>query len=587
MATIRVLPPVLVDRIAAGEVVERPAAVVKELVENAVDAGAGRVTVDLADAGRSLIRVVDDGDGMTDEALALAVARHATSKLPDDDLLQLRFLGFRGEALPSIAAVSRLSVTTRTADAEHGWSLRVDGGSIGPVRPAAGSVGTDVRVEDLFVATPARLKFLRSDRAEVQASLDVARRLALAHPGVALSVGHDGRTLLDVPPAGSRQDRAQAIVGAPLHDAVVIEAARDDVALFALCALPTASARTARQQWFVVNGRPVADRLLHGALRAAYQDLVFHDRQPVAVLWLDVAPAAVDVNVHPAKAEVRFRDPGGVRGLVVGALKRGLNAEGQRTAATVSQAALGAWRAEPARGSAWPSRPTTTSIGLAEDRAPFAPAAPPGPVAEPVVEAPALTGTSAEGPLGAARAQLHGTYIVAEAEDGVVLVDMHAAHERIVYERLKAELEDGVASQALLLPVVVEIAAEDVERLVDAVPTLARLGLELERFGRAAVLVRALPAPLAHADAEALLRDVANDLAEDSESTAIVERLHRLCARIACHGSVRSGRRLQREEMDALLRTMERTPNSGQCNHGRPTWIRLDRSDLERLFGRR
>ena len=599
MKSIRRLPPTLVNRIAAGEVVERPAAVVKELVENAVDAGATRVEIDLADAGRTLIRVRDDGHGMDGDALPLAVERHATSKLESDDLLDLRYLGFRGEALPSIAAVSRLTVTSRTATAEHGWTLEVDAGKLGEPEPCAAPRGTEVSVRDLFHATPARLKFLRSDKAELQAASDMVRRLALAHPRLVLRLRHDDRLLFEAL-ASDRGGRARAVLGAALDDALHVTAARDDLSLEAFCALPTAAARTARHQFLVVNGRPVTDRLLGGALRGAYADLVPHDRHAVAVVHLDVAPDAVDVNVHPAKAEVRFRDAGAVRGLVVGAIKRALADAGRQTARVVSTAALGSFRNDdaPRPSAGWRPR-VVPHLTFAEPRRPWGDA--PAPVSDAATAAPAGEGADADPPaeavepcfpLGRARAQVHGTYIVAEAPDGLVVVDMHAAHERIVYERMKESLARGVPRQTLLLPDVVELDGTEVARLLAATPALLRLGLELEPFGKGAVLVRATPAALGSVDAGALVRDLADDLADgidpgSLEASALEERLLALAARMACHGSVRSGQRLSEEAMNALLRTMETTPNSGQCNHGRPTWIKLERGDLERLFGRR
>ncbi len=585
MTTIRRLPPTLVNRIAAGEVVERPASVVKELVENAVDAGATRVQIDLTDGGRTLIRVRDDGHGMAREALPLAVERHATSKLDGDDLLHLRYLGFRGEALPSIAAVSRLTLVSRTAVAEHAWQLDVEAGELGEPKPAAAACGTEVIVRDLFAATPARLKFLRSERAELQAVGEVVRRLAVAHPEVALRLRHGDRSLFEVE-AADRAGRARAVVGSALADALHVVGERDDVMLEAFCALPTASARTQRQQFLVVNGRPVGDRMLAGALRGAYQDLVPNDRHAVAVLHLELAPEAVDVNVHPAKAEVRFREPGAVRGLLVGAVKRALGEHGQRTARMVSRAALGAFRGAAAapsgRSMPW-AAPASTQLGLAEPRSGFADGTPQPTADEPATDAPAPEAP----PLGHARAQIHGTYIVAEAADGLVLVDMHAAHERIVYERLKAGLAAGVPRQALLLPVVVELAQDEIERVLAAGDELVRLGLEVERFGKAALLVRAVPAPLGEVDAERLVRDLAAELADGGGAGPLEEPLLRLAARMACHGSVRGGQRLMPDAMNALLRAMEATPNSGQCNHGRPTYVWLRNSDLERLFGRR
>ncbi len=594
MASIRRLPPPLVNRIAAGEVVERPASVVKELVENAVDAGAARVEVELADAGRSLIRVRDDGVGMDAAALPLAVERHATSKLPADDLLDLRHLGFRGEALPSIAAVSRLALTSRTEGAEHAWRLEVDAGDVREPVPAAGPRGTEVVVRDLFYATPARLKFLKSERAELQAATDTVKRLALAHPAVALRLVHGERRLFAAQPA-DRFGRALAVMGGALADAVHVTAARDDLALEAFCALPTAGAKTSRQQALIVNGRPVTDRTLAGALKAAYDDLLAKDRHPVAVLHLDAAPQAVDVNVHPTKAEVRFRDAGAVRGLVVGAIRRALAGAGHRTAQTVSDAALGAFRPGsapvPAPGSSagWSRPAAQPRLELAETRRAWGgePAAPPEPTASSRSDATSQPQPDADRPLGEACAQLHGTWIVAEATDGVVLVDMHAAHERIVYERLKAQLEDGVARQTLLMPAVVELEGAVIARLVEARDTLLRLGLELEGFGAGGVLVRAVPAALGEVDARRLVGDVGEDLTVNGTPTALEEALLRLASRMACHGSVRGGQSLTRDAMNALLRTMETTPNSGQCNHGRPTYIKLARADLERLFGRR
>jgi DNA mismatch repair protein MutL len=594
MGPIRRLPPPLVNRIAAGEVVERPASVVKELVENAVDAGATQVEIELADAGRTCVRVRDDGAGIEVEALPLAVERHATSKLPDDDLLNLRHLGFRGEALPSIAAVSRMAITSRTADATHAWRIEIEAGEVREPAPAAGPRGTEVVVRDLFYATPARLKFLKSERAELQAVTETVKRLALAHPTLALKLSHGDRRLFEVHPA-DRFGRALAVMGSALADAVHVTAARDELELEAFCGLPTAGARSARQQALVVNGRPVSDRTLAGALRAAYDDLIAKDRHPVAVLHLDAAPHAVDVNVHPAKAEVRFRDAGAVRGLIVGALRRALAGEGHRTAQTVSDAALGSFRREPVAvptrrpASGWSSRPPAQSrLQLHDTRRPWgadpAPAAEPAPPAEEAAGAPAA---EAEHPLGDARAQLHGAWIVAEAADGVVLVDMHAAHERIVYERLKAQLADGVARQALLMPAVVELEETLVEAVVAAREGLLRLGLEVERFGAGAVLVRAVPAALGEVDAKRLIADVAEDLATHGTPSALDDALARLASRMACHGSVRGGQSLTRDAMNALLRTMETTPNSGQCNHGRPTYIRMRQADLERLFGRR
>jgi DNA mismatch repair protein MutL len=603
MPTIRRLPESVANRIAAGEVVERPASVVKELVENAVDAGAGRVEVALEAGGRALVLVADDGCGMAPGELPLALERHATSKLADERLVRISTLGFRGEALPSIAAVSRLRLVSRTAAMAEAWALAVTGGeAAGAPEPAAGPVGTRVEVRDLFYRVPARLKFLRSERGEAEAAEEAVRRLALARPELAFSFQLDGRAAWRAEPAGelfhdALLHRLAAVMGREfVANAVEVDAEREEMRLRGFVGLPTFSRRDARAQHLFVNRRPVQDRLLKQALRAAYSDLLFHDRQPVAALFLELPPEAVDVNVHPAKAEVRFRDPGLVRGLVVGALKRALAEHGHRSAA-VSGAALGAFRpaATPPPGGAG----RAAASGLAEGAAtgwgpgpPQAALAVGGPAAR--AEEQAAAGDEPPGgrfPLGAARAQLHRTYILAETEDSVVLVDQHAAHERIVYERLKAELREGggvVRRQALLLPEVVELEPAERRRLLARAGELARLGLVVEPFGAGAVLVRELPALLGHAAPGALVRDLAADLAEqEGDAPGLAEALEAVLAGVACHGSVRAGRRLGIEEMNALLRQMEATPYSGQCNHGRPTYIELKREDMERLFGRR
>ena len=609
MAPIRRLPETLVNRIAAGEVVERPAAAVKELIENALDAGATRVVVELAHGGRGLIAVTDDGLGMTPDELGLALERHATSKLPDDDLLRIATLGFRGEALAALAGVSRLTLCSRPRGQESAFALSAEGGRVGVPVPAAGACGTRVEVRELFFATPARLKFLKSERAETQAAREVVERLAMARPEVAMTLVVDGRRVLQLEPAGG--DRA-AQIGARLgqilgrefaDNALTVTAERDGLRLLGFAGLPTASRNSARFQYLFVNQRPVQDRLLKGALRAAYGDLLFHDRQPMAALFLALAPERVDVNVHPAKAEVRFREPGAVRGLVIGALRQALLAAGGRTATTLGAAALDAFR--PTNRLPWSGRPAglagagagagAAPGGLAETavlyQAPDADAArlelgPPAGRAED----PPDPGEAAleRHPLGAARAQLHEAYILTQTSDGLVLVDQHAAHERLVYERMKAALADqGVARQGLLLPEVVELDPEAVERLDGRRAELAELGLVLERFGGDAVLVREVPALLDGPDVGCLVRDLAEDLATLDQATSLRGALHRVCATLACHGSVRAGRRLSLAEMNALLRAMEATPHSGQCNHGRPTYIALSRADIERLFGRR
>ncbi len=594
MPAIRRLPEGLVNRIAAGEVVERPASVVKELVENALDAGAARIGVAVEGGGRGLIAVTDDGCGMVADDLLLAIERHATSKLDDDALIRITSYGFRGEALPSIGAVARLRLLSRTAEADSAWALEVDGGDVGTVKPAAGPRGTRVEVRDLFYRTPARLKFLRAERSETEAVGETVRRLALAAPAVAFALEVDGRTawradpvLAD--PVEARRQRAAAVMGREFRDAsLVVEAVREAIRLDALIALPTASRNDARHQYLFVNGRPVQDKLLRGALRAAYSDLLFHDRQPLAAIWLELPPEQVDVNVHPAKAEVRFREPALVRGLIVGALKRALAEHGQRTSPTLGTAALGLARpGMPPRSQAHVSR------GLAEAAAMFqGPGQAPGaldlgsPEARPVPEAPAEPSAH---PLGAALAQLHDSYILAQSADGLVLVDQHAAHERIVYERLKQELRDGgVRRQVLLLPEIVDLDAAECHALLQRAAELAELGLVVECFGDGAVIVRETPALLGVAAAKGLVRDLAADLVgEIDEALALREALERVAATMACHGSVRAGRRLAHPEMNALLRQMEATPGSGQCNHGRPTYIQLSKSDLERLFQRR
>jgi DNA mismatch repair protein MutL len=599
---VRLLPPVVVNRIAAGEVVERPAAAVKELVENALDAGARQIAVTLADGGQSLIVVADDGSGMGPDDLNLAVERHATSKLPGDDLEQVSTLGFRGEALPSIGAVARLSITSRPAGADSAWTITVEGGAKAAPRPAAHPPGTRVEVRDLFYATPARLKFLKSVRTEREHAVDAVRRLAMAHPRVAFSIVEDGRSLarygaegdgLDAEAAGDRARLARLgqILGQTFRDnALVVSAEREGLRLSGFAGLPTYHRATAGEQYLFVNGRPVRDKLLFGAVRGAYADVLARDRHPAVALFLDVPPDIVDVNVHPAKTEVRFRDTGLVRGLVVGALRHALAAAGHRASTSVSEAALGAFRplAVPA-APAW--RGGGIRPGLAEAAAAYqAPAGLPLalPPSAPVPQAPSPVPDQARQPLGAARGQLFNTYIVAETEDGLVLVDQHAAHERLVHERMKTALAaSGVKRQSLLLPEVVELEAAAVDRLAARAGELAELGLALEKFGPGAVVVREIPAMLGDTDVPALVRDLADELAELGQAFSLKERLDAVSGTLACHGSVRAGRRLSGDEMNALLRQMEVTPNSGQCNHGRPTYVELKRADIEKLFGRR
>ena len=605
--TIRRLPESLVSRIAAGEVIERPGAAIKELVENAIDAHARRIDVTVTDGGRTGIVVVDDGIGMTPEELRLAVERHATSKLASDDLLDIATLGFRGEALPSIGAVSRLSLTSRTGDAAAAWTLSVEGGTVGDMAPAGHPPGTRIEVRDLFYATPARLKFLKTERTEFGHAVDAVKRLALAHPGIAFSVGDGSR---EVVRAAARQedlfaarlDRLGEIVGRDfVENAVPIQAERDGVTLSGYAGLPTFNRGNARMQFLFVNGRPVRDKLFGGAVRAAYQDLLARDRHPVVALFLELPARDVDVNVHPAKAEVRFRDSGLIRGLIVSALRHGLAEAGHRASTTVGQAALGAARTGsgapqdrpftapyprhgPRHGTGFAEaagafqRPLETGAGTA-----FAPSAPPG-----AGEVAGDDGSSHAYPLGTARGQVHATYILSQTEDGIVIVDQHAAHERLVYERIKKELSHaGVARQMLLLPEVVELPEDDVARLRSRADEISELGLSVEPFGFDAVVVRETPAVLGEVNAASLVKDLVDGLRDLGDALALRERLADVCSTMACHGSVRAGRQLSAEEMNALLREMEVTPHSGQCNHGRPTYIELKLSDIERLFGRR
>jgi DNA mismatch repair protein MutL len=584
---IRRLPEELINRIAAGEVVERPASVVKELVENALDAEARRVAIRIESGGRALVLVEDDGRGMTADDLALAVERHATSKLPDGDLTAIATLGFRGEALPSIGAVARLTVTSRTRDGE-GAAIAVDGGRTDGPRPAAAAPGTRVEVRELFHATPARLKFLKAERTEVERVRETVERLALAHPHVAFTLEVDGRATLRLDAESAdlfeaRRARVGAVLGrAFIENAVPIEAEREGVRLAGHAGLPTYHRRTTEQQHLVVNGRPVRDRLLLGALRGAYRDLLAHDRHPAVALFLTLPADAVDVNVHPAKAEVRFRDPALVRALIVTGVRAALDRAGHRAATTPA-----ATFHQVARSYGMPAVSPAARAALAEAQAPYATGNLAADWARPSARVEAATAAS-DHPLGAARAQVHGTYIVAQTADGLVIVDQHAAHERLVHERIKRQRAgQGVARQPLLIPEVVELTPPEVERLAARAPELADLGLVVEPFGLGAVLVREVPAALGVADAAGLVRDLAEDLAALGDAVVLEDALDRVCATMACHGSVRAGRALSAAEMDALLREMEATPHSGQCGHGRPTYIELKLADIEKLFGRR
>jgi len=586
---LRRLPDAVVNRIAAGEVVERPAAAVKELVENAIDAGAGRIDCGLRAGGAAWISVDDDGAGIARADLALALERHATSKLADDDLVDIRTLGFRGEALPSIGAVARLTIVSRAEGATEAWRISVDNGEPGAVEPAARARGTRVEAAGLFRAVPARLKFLKSARAEYLAAADMLKRLAMARPAIAFSLEHDGRRAWASPAASDPLARLADVLGAEFaENSVPVALEADGLRLSGHAGLPTWHRGTAQAQYLFVNGRPVRDRLLQGAVRAGYEELVPRGRFPVLALFLDVPPDRVDVNVHPAKTEIRFRDGGRVRSLIVSALRRALAEEGHRAAVPPAGFGMGGVGAAGSLiGRFRPGGTGAPPLELAERAAVWQ--APLDPGLHPSAPPPAPEAPEAAGlPLGAARAQLHDTYIVAQTGDGIVLVDQHAAHERLVLERMRRALADGPPPrQTLLLPEVVELEEAGAERLAAKAEELGELGLVLERFGPEAVLVRETPAALGEADVKGLVRDLADDLAEHGLALTLKERLEHVAATMACHGSVRAGRRLGAQEMDALLREMEATPRSGQCNHGRPTYVELKLADIERLFGRR
>jgi DNA mismatch repair protein MutL len=606
---VRQLSEATVNRIAAGEVVERPASAVKELVENALDAGATRIDVFTDGGGRRLIRVTDDGAGMPRADLALAVDRHATSKLAEDDLLDIHTLGFRGEALPSIGAVAHLTITTRHAGEPHAWAIAVDGGVKSEVKPAALGEGTRVEVRDLFYATPARLKFLKSDRTEAEAIRDVVRRLAMSRPDVAFTLAGEERAPVTwaaaLPGAPGRLARLADILGNDFRaNAVEIRGERNGVVVEGFAGLPTLTRANALGQYLFVNGRPVRDKLLIGVVRGAYADYLPRDRHPIVALFVMLDAREIDVNVHPAKAEVRFRDPQLVRALLITSLQQALAREGQRASTTGGSTTIAAFRPSPGvpgarRGWDWrrsPARPDPRGMPLAAHGSAalgFAEAAQEafdvgGPSADARVALNEPAPDLLDRPLGAARAQVHEAFIVAQTRQGIVIVDQHAAHERIVYERMKAALEaTGVARQILLIPEIVELDEADVERVIARADELARFGLIVEPFGPGAVAVRETPSLLGEIDARALIRDLAEHMAEWDEALPLERRLMHVAATMACHGSVRAGRRLKPEEMNALLREMEAVPNSGQCNHGRPTYVELKLADIERLFGRK
>jgi len=600
MAQIRRLPEDLINRIAAGEVVERPASALKELVENAIDAGASKIAIKLAEGGLDLVEVTDDGCGMQPREISLALERHATSKLPDEHIEKVVTLGFRGEALPSIASVARLTIESRPHGADQGWRRSVDHGVLLREGPAALPPGTRVRIERLFARVPARRKFLRSARSEFATCLDCVKRLAMARPDIGFTMDHGGRRVLALQPGESLATRVSQIIARELaDDGVVIESEREAARLTGIAGLPTFNRGIADHQYLFVNGRPVRDRLLSGAVRGAYSDMLARDRHAVLALFLDLPPEEVDVNVHPAKTEVRFRDPAFVRGFLVGTLRHTLASAGQRSAQSPAASAMAKWQAEPIEPPPKPgslqslfgrdySRAQTrvSEAGQAwrgyEEQIMAQPAGRAEP-AEPLPE------EAKDYPLGIARGQIAETYIVAEAHDGLVIVDQHAAHERLVLERLKAAGagEAAAASQALLIPEVVELDEASCDRMEQKSKQFEALGLAIERFGPSALLVRAVPQGLAKSDVKALVSDIADDLAENGDALLLDEKLNHVLATMACHGSVRAGRSLSVAEMNALLREMEATPRSGQCNHGRPTWIKLAHEDIEKLFGRK
>lgn len=600
--TIRLLPPTIINQIAAGEVVERPASVVKELVENSIDAGARRVEVSLRDGGRTFLSVADDGAGMTKTELSLSVQRHATSKLPNDNLEKIVTLGFRGEALPSIASISRFEISSRAQGSDEAWQFKVAGGDKFELRPAAHPTGTRVEVRDLFYATPARLKFLKTERTETNHTVDVVKRLAMAHPNIAFTIYNGERYILKLSCAqgdllSARLDRVDAIMGNEFgSNALTINAEREGLRLTGYAGLPTLNRGNAAFQYLFVNGRSVRDKILFSAVRGAYRDFLAHDRHPLLALFLEVPSDVVDVNVHPAKTEVRFRDSGLVRGLIVSALKHALADAGHRASTTVSKAAFGAFKS-PTNSQTF-GRTITTNDFYNASRF-HAPDATTSELSN--LESPPASRIEIEGdekiknnnntgqfPLGAARGQLHETYIVSQTTDSIVIVDQHAAHERLVYEEMKAAMaKTGVRRQGLLIPEVVELEQESAERILDHSNELAEMGLILEAFGVGAIVVREVPSLLGEINLQGLLKDLADDFASFDDAIGLKERMADVCSTMACHGSVRAGRRLNGDEMNALLRQMEATPHSGQCNHGRPTYVELKLTDIEKLFGRR
>ena len=599
--TIRLLPENVINQIAAGEVVERPASVVKELSENAIDANAKNIDIVLRDGGQTLISVTDDGSGMTAENLKLAIERHATSKLPDDNLMAITTLGFRGEALPSIGAIARLSILSRNKNSEQAWVIKVNGGDVSLPKPGSLNIGTKIEVRDLFFATPARLKFLKTSRTEQIHCIDIIKRLAMAHPEIGWRLSDGARDLLKLPSIENSINqvdpllkRLSMIMGKEFNEnAMAINAERENAILFGYAGLPTLNRGNAQMQFLFVNGRPVKDKLLHGALRGAYRDFLASDRYPLVALFLDLPSEAVDINVHPAKSEVRFRDTGHIRGLIVGALKKALAEAGHRASTTVAWTALGAVSPGMDMGNSGYIANEVFSGGNAVNHTNNIHKLLPGISTEPSAPGQAnVQDTIVEDlvnyPLGVARAQVHETYVVAQTEDGIVIVDQHAAHERLVHERIKHSIDNGgVQKQGILIPEVIELDEGVVSRLMDRADELAELGLVIESFGHGAVIVRETPAILGEVDVKGLVNDIADDLEQWGEGLALKNKLGDVCATMACHGSIRAGRKLNGPEMNALLREMESTPHSGQCSHGRPTYVELKLKDIEKLFGRR
>ena len=608
---IRLLPNDLINKIAAGEVIERPASAVKELVENSIDAGATKIEIIMRNGGRTFISVTDNGCGMSKRDLVLAVERHATSKLPTDNLDSISTLGFRGEALPSIGAVSRLTIKTRSKDMDTGWSINVTGGDIEAVVPSSLKIGTQVEIRDLFYATPARLKFLKTDRTETGRTIEVIRRIAMVNPNISFTLNDGTRTNIRFNGAQGNLPNIQLsrigeVLGRDFEEnSLLIEAEREGFILTGYAGLPTLNKRTSSHQFLFVNGRPVQDKLLYGAVRAAYSDFLAYDRHPFVVLFLNAPGSTLDVNVHPAKSEVRFQEPGLVRGLIIGALKKALVEAGYQTSSTISNAALGILNKsiskisptgvrssgqsyktrEPSQNNYLPSSFANSEIAYGHLDLNSAPMAR---TDSPSHQSSESLNEIASFPLGAAQAQLHKNYIVAQTNEGLVIVDQHAAHERLVYEKMKIDLkEGGIKRQVLLIPEVVDLENIKIQRILELKDDFARLGLILEKFGEGAILVREIPSILGDINVKNLVIDIADELEEFGSSTILEDKLGHICGTIACHSSVRSGRTLRVEEMNALLREMEATPHSGQCNHGRPTYVELKLSDIEKLFGRR